>query len=341
MAQIKRYIFINRLRAESSGYIQHFSKGKVMRSGRGLSFWFSPDEASISEIPMDDRELTFMVKGQSADYQDIAVQGILSWRVADAVRLAERVDFSINLRNGALTGQPETQIRSILNGLIGEFSDTYLKKSGVRELLENGLSPLQGAINAGFSSDPTLNQMGLEIVSVRISALTPSPELSRALQAPTFESLQQKADEATFGRRALAVEKERAIAENELSNQVELAARKQELIAREDENARSEAEAMSAAQKIMGDADAEAKIVAAKAEATRIREVEQASADMESARMQAYSSIPPAALYAMAAQEFAGKLEKIDSLTISPDMLSGLMSQVKSIIGKEEVKSTS
>ncbi|PIE12482.1 MAG: band 7 protein, partial [Rhodobacterales bacterium] len=32
----------------------------------------------------------------------------------------------------------------------------------------------------------------------------------------------QKADEATFSRRALAVDKERAIAENELQNQIEL-----------------------------------------------------------------------------------------------------------------------
>lgn len=58
--------------------------------------------------------------------------------------------------------------------------------------------------------------MGLEIVPIRVAALAPNPELSRALQAPTFESLQQKADEATFSRRALAVDAERAIAENEL-----------------------------------------------------------------------------------------------------------------------------
>lgn len=338
MAQIKRYILRNRLRAEASSFVQYFRKGKSVRSGSGLSFWFDPDGASISEIPMDDRELTFMIKGQSSDYQDLAVQGVIAWRVADAARLGGRVDFTINLANGNHIGQPEDQIRSVLNGLVREFADTYLKKLGVRDLLENGLAPLQAAINAGFDGDPTLNQMGLEIVSVRVSALTPSSELSRALQAPTFESLQQKADEATFSRRALAVEKERAIAENELSNQVELATRKQDLIAREDANGRAEAAAMAAAQKIVVDADASAKIVAGEAEASRIRAVEQATADMEAARMEAYSATPPAVLYAMAAQEFAGKLEKIDNLTVSPDMLAGLMSQVKALVGPQGVK---
>ena len=55
--------------------------------------------------------------------------------------------------------------------------------------------------------------MGLEVVTVRVADVSPSAELKRALQTPTFERLQQQADEATFERRALAVEKERAIAE--------------------------------------------------------------------------------------------------------------------------------
>ncbi|TQV78468.1 SPFH domain-containing protein [Denitrobaculum tricleocarpae] len=338
MAQIKKYPLLSQLRSEASSYVQYFRKGKTVRAGRGLSFWFDPTGASISEIPMDDRELNFMIKGQSSDYQDLAVQGVVSWRVVDAQRLGERVDFSIDLKSGRSAGKPQDQIRSVLNGLVREFADTHLKKYGVRELLEKGLAPLQAAINAGFTEDPTLTSMGLEIVSVRVAALTPSSELSRALQAPTFESLQQKADEATFSRRALAVEKERAIAENELNNQVELAARRKELIAREDANARSEAEALAAASRITVEADAEAKIVTAEAEARRIRSVEQAAADMETARMSAYGSVPPAVLYALAAQEFAGKLERIDSLTVSPDMLAGIMNQIKSLVGSTEAQ---
>ena len=338
MAQIKRYPLFSQLRSEASSYVQYFRKGTTVRAGRGLAFWFDPTGASISEIPMDDRELNFMIKGQSSDYQDLAVQGVVSWRVVDAQRLGDRVDFSIDLKSGRPAGKPQDQIRSVLNGLVREFADTHLKRYGVRELLEKGLAPVQAAINAGFSEDPTLASMGLEIVSVRVAALTPSSELSRALQAPTFESLQQKADEATFSRRALAVEKERAIAENELNNQVELATRRKDLIAREDANARSEAEALAAASRITVEADAEAKIVTAEAEARRIRSVEQAAADMETARMAAYNAVPPAVLYALAAQEFASKLERIDSLTVSPDMLAGVMNQVKSLVGSTEAQ---
>ncbi|MGH1416189.1 MAG: SPFH domain-containing protein [Pelagimonas sp.] len=335
MAQIKRYVVANQLRAEASQHIQYFRKGNLQKSGRGLSFWFDPNGASLTEIPMNDRELIFMIKGQSSDYQDLAVQGTVIWRVADADKVASRIDFGIDINQGAHLGKPEEQIQSVLNGLVSEFADAYLKDKGVRDLLEAGLSPVQAAIAAGFSADPTLEAMGLEAVSIRVSALSPKSELFRALQAPTFESLQQKADEATFSRRALAVDKERAIAENELQNQIELALRRKDLIAREDANARSKAQADAAAKRILVEADSEAKIIAAEAEAKRIRAVEQAAADMEKARMNAIAEVPPAVMFALAAQEFAGKLEKVDSLTVSPDMLAGLVQQAKVLMSPQ------
>jgi regulator of protease activity HflC (stomatin/prohibitin superfamily) len=331
MAQIRRFLFASHIRSEASSQLQHFRKGGMVRSGRGLAFWFDPSVASISEVPMADRELTFMVKTQTADYQDLAVQGTILWRVADAARVSERVDFTIDMATGLHLAKPEDQIRSVLTGLAREFSDTYVKRLDVRAALEAGLAPLQAALNDSFQADATATDLGLTVFAVRIAALTPSSELARALQTPTFESLQQKADEATFARRALAVDKERAIAENELANRVELAARRRELITREDENARSEAEGQAAAQRIGAEAAAEAAVIAANAEATRIRAVELAAVEMEKMRMEVMGQVPPATLFALAAREFAGKLERIDNMTISPDMLAGLMGQVRAL----------
>ena len=150
------------------------------------------------------------------------------------------------------------------------------------------------------------------------SIRSPSSELARALQAPTFEGLQQRADEAMFSRRALAVEKERAIAENELNTKIELEAQRRQVIAREAEKAQSKAEAEAAAMKVATEADAD-----------RIRAIEQARADMEKERMAVYQGLPPAIVFALAAQEFAGKLQNVESVTITPDMLSSVIGQVQ------------
>lgn len=328
MAQITRYPVMRHFRAEASSEVRVFRHGKTVRAGRGLAFWFDPARVSIAEVPLADRELTFMVRSQSADFQDLAAQGTIIWSVVDVDKLAERVDFAVDLTTGAHLADPQDHINRVLNGLAREFADSYIKKLGVRALLEAGLAPLQAQMTAGFAAEPTLAGMGIRVATVRVAALTPSSELARALQAPTFESLQQKADEAGFNRRALAVEKERAIAENELANQIELASRRASLIEREDANARAEAEGKAAAARIRVEGEAQVKKIAAEAEALKIRAVEQAQADMEAARMAAISKMDPTQLFALAAREMATKLDHIDSVTVTPDMVAGLMRQL-------------
>lgn len=331
MAQIRRCPLFSHIRSEASSHLTYHRRGTLRRSGRGLAFWLDPSVASISEVPMADREMTFVVNAQSADFQDLAVQGSILWRVVDPGRLAERVDFTLDLKTGKPLAEPEAQITALLTGLAREFADSYIKGLGVRAVLESGLSPLQAALNLGLVQNETLGDMGLSVITARVAALRPSSELARALQAPTFESLQQKADEATFARRALAVDKERAIAENELANQIELAARRAELIARMDENARSEAEARAGAERITTEAEAANAVTRAEAEAARIRLVETAAVAAERDRMAVLAGLPVGTLYALAAREFAAKLDRVDSLTVSPDMISGLINQVRAL----------
>ncbi|MEP0069050.1 SPFH domain-containing protein [Pyruvatibacter sp.] len=332
MAQIKHYPGIRQMRADASSYIQHFRNGKRVRAGRGLAFWFMPDGASISEIPTDDRQMPFILKGQSADFQELTVQGTVVWRISDPQALGDRIDFTIDLTSGLPIGNPIDQINAVLVGLVRQFTYGYLQQSGVRALLTAGAAPVQEIVSQSLAADPTLPSMGLEAVGVNIADLAPTSELARALQAPTFESLQQQADEASFSRRALAVEKERAIAENELNNQIELSARQKDLIERESANDRFKMEASTATRKVNAEGEAEMQTLKAEAEAQSIRVVELAKADAEQARMNVFSNVPPAVLLALAAQEFAGKVNAIDNLTVTPDMLTGLMTQVGGLL---------
>jgi len=114
--------------------------------------------------------------------------------------------------------------------------------------------------------------MGLEVVSVRVSAVKPSSDVERALQMPTNEAIQQQADEATFSRRAQAVEKERAIAENELQNRIALAQQEEALIEQQGQNARQQAEELALAAKIEEESKADRLQISsiAKAESRRL-----------------------------------------------------------------------
>jgi hypothetical protein len=88
MADIRSYVVVRHLRAEHSAHVLHFRRGRLVNSGRGLSFWFRPLAASIAEVPVDDREVALSLRARSADFQDVTVQGVLTYRVVDPVAAA-------------------------------------------------------------------------------------------------------------------------------------------------------------------------------------------------------------------------------------------------------------
>lgn len=314
MAHIHRLGFMAQLRSDASDYVIRYAGGRVRRHGRGLVFWFNPETASIAEVPMDDREMTLFLGGRSQDFQSVTVQGGIVWQVEDPLRLAERVDFSLDLKTGRPHGEPIERIETRLAGIANQAALQYLGAAPVRALLDAGPEPLRRLLLAALQEDPALAGLGLRIAAVRIDKLSPSSELERALQTPTFEAMQQRADQAMFERRALAVEKERAIAENELANRTELARREAQLIAQEAENGRQRAVGLAEAQQIETLAEAE-----------RIRQVETARAEAEAAHVAVFRDLPTAVLMGLAARDFAGKLTRIDHLNVTPDLLAGVL----------------
>jgi regulator of protease activity HflC (stomatin/prohibitin superfamily) len=328
MADIRRYPFIRHLHSEISLHVLRYRRGKLVKSGRGLSFFFRPMNTSIAEVPVDNRDLPFLFHGRSRDFQDVTVQGSITFRVVDAEVLGQRLDFSIDLASGHYRKAPLDQLADLLTGMAQEIASKHLAESDIRPLLGQGLGPIQSTIEMGLRSAPALEAMGLELVSVRVSDMSPTTELEQALQTPTRESLQQEADKATFERRALAVERERAIAENELQNQIELAKRQERLIEQQGQNERRQAQENAEARMIEAKAQAERTEVEAEAQAGRIRTVDGAKVEAERERMAIYRDLPSSVLVGLAAQQLAGKLHTIEHLNVTPELLGPLLNDL-------------
>ena len=325
MATIGRFPILRHLRSEPSRHVIHYSRGRRRRSGRGLAFWFRPMLASIVEIPCDNRELPFLVHARSSDFQDITVQGSVTWRAVDPEVLAERLDFTIDLDRGKWREEPLQQISEMLTHLVQRFAADLLAQSDVQQALTDGVEVLRRSIATGLAEFQALRDMGLTVVEVVVSKASPTAELEKALQTPALEDLQQQADEAVFRRRALAVDKERAIAENELANQIELASREAELIDQRGQNDQRRAREAALAQHIESEAAAVRTRLEADAQATSIRAVEEARVAAERERMQLVEGLEPHVLLGLAAREFAGKLQNIEHLNLAPDMLGQLL----------------
>jgi hypothetical protein len=161
-----------------------------------------------------------------------------------------------------------------------------------------------------------------------VASVKPTAEMEKALQMPTRERIQQEADEATFARRALAVNKERAIAENELANQIELARREEQLIGQRGQNEKKRVTDEAENRRIEAEAAARNVTINAEAQAESVRLLEEAHVRAERERMEIYRSLPPTAHLGLAARELAGKLQAIEHLTLSPDVIGSLIQRI-------------
>lgn len=245
------------------------------------------------------------------------------------------------------------------------------------------MTSVRERVAAGLAAEPRLPATGIEIVAVRVVALRPEPEVERALRTPAREQIQQEADRATYERRAVAVERERTIAENELASKIELARREEQLVEQRGTNTRREAEENAAADKVRAEAEASRSVRLAEAEAARsvklaeaeaakqvrladaeaqrserltlaeaartvrlaeaeaarsvqlahaeaqaAREVGEARAQAQAAWLRVHADVDVATLHALTGTRLAENLPHIDSVTISPDVLTGLLSRL-------------
>lgn len=348
------------LRSDPTMYALHFRKGELVREGQGQAFWFRPLHSAVAEVPLDDRDLSFMFEGRTKDFQNITVQGAITYRVADAKVLANRINFSVNLSNGNWKESPLQQLQGLLSQLAQQFVWDYLTSTDLKVVMTDGVDQIRAKISGGLTAETALAELGLVIVAVRVADIKPDHVVEQALQTPALEAIQRESDEAGFSRRANASEKERAIAEQNEENRLILAQKQEEFIKQEDANERRRVEGQAERQRltaastatqsrIAADEQAEQERIRARAQADRekietaataettrelaraeeerINAVEGAKVEQERNRMELYKDMDPRTLMALGFQNLGGTLRNIEHLTITPDMLTQIASR--------------
>lgn len=328
MADIARYPLVRHLRGTATAHIQHVHNAKTVHSGTGATFWFRPLKAVLSEVPVDDRELPMLFHARTADFQDVTVQATITFRLTDPHLAAARIDFSIDPESGRWRSTPLEQVASLLTESAQQYALDLIATTALPAALTAGVTPVRDEIVSGLARDNRLAETGIEVIGVRVVAIRPEPELEKALRTPTREQVQQEADRATYERRAVAVERERSISENELQNQIELSRREEQLVSQRGVNARRQAEEAAAADHIAAEAEAQRsqRLAEAHTEGTRVTGI--AEGEAESARVAVYRDLSESLLLGLALKDFATNLPKIDSLVLTPDLISPVLARL-------------
>ena len=182
--------------------------------------------------------------------------------------------------------------------------------------------------------------MGIEILSINILAIKATPEMERALETETRESLQQEADQAIYTRRNFAVEQERKIKESELNTEIAIEEKNKQIAEKQAETEVQKAESELKLREMQVQADIaienQRKILLEQKTANQIKEADTQGYVLETTLkpykeldwkiLTALNNNPdPKFNISLAFRELAENAGKIGNLNISPELLDTLL----------------
>jgi len=287
-------MFINYFKGEPNQYVIRYKNGKAVKHGEGLDFWYFPYNTSIAVVNNVSQDALFIFNESTANFQEVAIQGQLTYRFEAPLKAAKYLDFSIQPK----TGKYRSKDVDKLNQRVINAVQLHTRKGMNGLILDKALTSakeLSNLVLRAVREEDSLKKLGVVVESLYFTAVTPSPEMQKALEAEYREGLQRNADKAIYDRRASSVEEELKIKKREMETEIELEERRKELVEMQAENGLKLAEAEAKAEEM---------------------------------KLNPYGNLAPQALVGLALKEFAGNAGNIGNLSITPDMLGQIINWV-------------
>ncbi len=311
------------LKAPPTTYVLHYKAGVLKREGTGLSFFYYKPTSTLVLVPAASADVPFAFTTATRDFQEVTVQGQITYRVVEPVKLAKLLDFSVDSDGKYRSDDPEKlDSRLVLAAQV--IAQAVLGRLTLREALAAS-DVLVDTIGAGLRGQELMRMLGVEPLGVTILSIRPTPEMARALEAEARERLQREADESIYARRNAAVEQERIIKESELSTELAVEVKRREIrerkmaadIAVEDQRSQLVAKKVENDKQ---DADGRAYAIAATLEPIK-------SVDWKTLIAASGNGADPKMMIALAFRELAENATKIGELNMSPDLLKTLLTK--------------
>ena len=330
---------IRYFKADPSSYILKYRNGRAVKEGAGLAFYYFAPNTSLVSVPLESMDVPFMFREVSSDFQDITVQGQVTFRVAEPKTLSGLMNFTLKSdASGYVSDDPTKLAPRVVNAVQVQLR-SLLQGKALQDLLRQS-DQLVHAVSDRLKSATTITALGLELMDLAILAIKPNPETARALEAEVREQILKRADDATYTRRNAAIEQERAVKENELNTEIAVETKKRQIreTQMDAERAVLEKRQQIQTQDMAGKVDLEKKNEVltelksgnakreADAKAYALSAVMQAVGEVDPKVLQAImlGSTDPSTLIASAFQGLAENASKIGKLNISPELLQQL-----------------
>lgn len=335
---------LNFKKFDSMTYVIHNVNGKVKREGKALSFFYFAPVSNIVAVPLGSRDIQFIFNETTKDFQTLTIQGQITYVIENPKSLAELFDFTITGNTASNQTENFEKLNQRLNNEAQTSTSSFIQGLTLKDALRSAKT-ISDQISNGLKSSQAIKMLGVEIVSIDVLAVRPTPEMAKALETETREALQKDADHAIYSRRNFAVEQERRIKESELSTEIAVQEKQKQINEKQWEIKMIDADKARKLREMKMEADLaveEQKTKLTEIQAANDKRIADAKGYMLEKTLQPYKeldwktlmAIQPGNLTAMdnigfAFRELAENSGKIGTLNITPDLLETVIKNQK------------
>ena len=328
------------IKSQPTVHLMQFRGGKLVREGAGQSFYYFAPTSTLVAVPVASQDQPFMLDLVTADFQSVTVQGQVTYRIQDPRRTAALMDFALAPDGQNYMSEDPRRLGDRVAQQVEVIVQQAVQALDLKQALRASAA-IARAAQQQLGAQPEIAALGLEVLGVSIVAVKPTPDIARALEAEARESNLKAADDAVYLRRMAAVEKERAIRQNELDTDIAVEQKKRQIqearlearaaAMRKDNELRTEQMSadveLETQRKAFVDGQAQNRRPLAEAEAHRVAAVMQAlqKADPRTVQALAASGMQPGQLIAQAFGGIAERAAQIGQFNMSPELLHSLM----------------
>lgn len=293
---------IGYFKGQPTDYIQRYSSGAVLNEGMGLAFYYWHFNTQVVAVPTTSRDVDFLFNEITSNFQEITLQGQLTYRIREPKKAAELLNLRIDPDNYTYATEDLNALAQKIINVVRIETRSEVEKRALAEVLRDARA-IAKVVEQRVREAAVLTPLGVELLSVFFLSARPTPEVAKALEAEAREALLRQADEAIYARRGAAVDEERKIKEKQLESDKALEQQRQALIDLQGANALKEAENGGLAL----EKEAQYRARGAEVELAVLRAIE------------------PRTLLAIALRELGQNADKVGNLTITSEMLASLL----------------
>ncbi|WP_417760491.1 SPFH domain-containing protein [Shewanella sp.] len=326
-------------KADPSTFVMLFKNGKVTKQGAGTSFYYYAPSSSLVAVPLSSCEVPFAFRMKTQDFQEITLQGQVTFRIAEPQQAATMVNFTLDVAGRYVSEDPDKLEERVLRS-VQVVIRNQIETMSLQQALRASRS-LTELLQQNLPERHSLKNLGIDITEVSLTSIVPNPETAKALEADVREQLLKDADSAIYTRRLASIDQEKQVQERELETEKAINKQQQEL-----EQQKLQAEQEKMRKKFAMDEEA----LTAKTEAERRRnelvELEAVNTrarsdakaydissqlkaydaiDIERLKVMSMSGMKPETLIAQALENLTKGDNRVGNLNISPELLQSLV----------------